>query len=485
MRMLEGYLNCLVNSPDQSALCIDGKEISYTELNNLAKNIASQIKSESSLIGFYTSEDEFPYLSILASLYLGKGFVPLNYKFPDERLIHIYQTTEIDTIVCREKDISLLKKRLDTSKINFIFIDEKLNTSINFNPKPIDPAAIAYILFTSGSTGTPKGIPISFGNLEALINSLDQYFVDDSFNSVLQAFEFSFDVSIACTFFAWKRGASIHAVNLSNIVPLNTYKVINSMQTEFVTLPPSSAIFMDQMNILEGKQIEHIKYSLFTGEALSDNMKDKWQSFAPASKIYNAYGPTENTVWSFMYQCNEETSKESINGLVPIGKPLNGFEYFIDGDQLEGELYTSGPQVAKAYHQNSEKTEVTFIEKNGKIWYKSGDWVVENEQGNLVYINRIDNQVQVNGYRVELAEIEFSLKKICKSEMVAVIAIENAVQLIEIHAFVENKEEEISNINAALRNHIPKYMLPKRIHSIAKMPINNSGKIDRSKLKEM
>lgn len=477
--MLTGFLKNIKENSQNTAIITAEKSLSYAQLNELALGIHKEIDSTQPLIGFYTSEDEFPYIAILSILYVGKGFVPLNYKFPEQRLNAIIESTEIDQVICRAEDKEKLTALIEYNNIKIISTKgdkvEGCKDDISINPN-----ALAYILFTSGSTGVPKGIPINFYNLQSLIDALMIYF-PDNINSVLQAFEFSFDVSIACTFFAWEKGACLHSVKLSGIIPLNTYKILTENNTEFVTLPPSSAIFMDKFNILDKGPV-NILHTIFTGEALAYNVVNKWKKFGSNSHIYNAYGPTENTVWSFIYKCNEYTENELINGLVPIGEPLSNFEYIIEGTNNEGELYTYGPQVAKGYWKNEEKTSNTFINRNNKIWYKSGDWVIKNRRNQVVYINRIDNQVQVNGYRVEIGEIEFKAKELFNTDLIAVVPNQKENGLIELILFIASKDKDEKLLLASLNKVLPPYMVPNSIKVLDSIPINNSGKIDRKTL---
>jgi acyl-coenzyme A synthetase/AMP-(fatty) acid ligase len=241
---------------------------------------------------------------------------------------------------------------------------------------------------------------------------------------------------------------------------------------------------MDKFNILDKGSV-NILHTIFTGEALAYNVVNKWKKFGANSHIYNAYGPTENTVWNFIYKCNEYTENELINGLVPIGEPLSDFEYIIEGNNNEGELYTYGPQVAKGYWKNEEKTSNTFIKRNNKIWYKSGDWVIKNRRNQVVYINRIDNQVQVNGYRVEIGEIEFKAKELFNTDLIAVVPNQKEDGLIELILFITSKDKDEKMLLASLNKVLPPYMVPNSIKVLDSIPINNSGKIDRIKLKQM
>ncbi|HSH66090.1 MAG TPA: AMP-binding protein, partial [Bacteroidia bacterium] len=226
------------------------------------------------------------------------------------------------------------------------------------------------------------------------------------------------------------------------------------------------------------------------------NLALAWKTVAENSVIENAYGPTEVTVWSSMYRFDNHTSHEVINGLAPIGKILPGLTYRICDEQLnpvkkgcQGELILYGRQVANGYWKNTAKTASAFIKMNDTKfpgnWYKTGDIVVENEKNNIIYINRKDNQVQINGFRVELGEIEFRIREYIQKESVVVLPYENENNTLTLIAFIEKIGDEIQNLKNHLTLTLPSYMIPKKFYSVDSMPLNNSGKIDRKRLLEI
>jgi acyl-CoA synthetase (AMP-forming)/AMP-acid ligase II len=255
---------------------------------------------------------------------------------------------------------------------------------------------------------------------------------------------------------------------------------------------PSTAMFMSQFSQLKPNTYPELRYSFFCGEALSGRLASMWQKAAPNSIVENLYGPTEATIATARYRWQPDKSIEYCeNGITPIGEmfPHQQREIFSrDGDIVEqgeeGELYIAGPQVFDGYIERPKANKESFAEIGGTRWYRTGDLVREDDGGRLHFISRIDNQIQIRGHRVELLEIEATIRDIVESEMVAAVGwpVEEGIAQ-SIQAFIV-PEEEISpkEVIQECETELPDYMIPKEIHLIEEMPFNVNGKIDRKQL---
>jgi amino acid adenylation domain-containing protein len=426
------------------------------------------------------------YAAILGVWMSGKAFIPLNHKFPHERLLKIASESDLMAVMCESKSTDQLQFLNDQWPI-LNYPKESVSNEIQL--EEITESQQAYTLFTSGSTGVPKGIPIQHGHLRALMEDLIHRYPLGEMDKVLQSFELSFDVSIACILIAWTQGANLVVADLNGITAINAFKAIHEHQVNFVTLPPSALYYLRRLRMLS-MPLPWVTKTLFTGEALSFNVAQEWKSCATQTTIDNAYGPTEGTVWSLIYELDDHTTHETVNGLCPIGKPLMSFEMMIVNESLipvkngeRGELWLGGPQIFHGYvHQPDKTREVLFQDETETYWYKTGDIVVRNEWGNVVYVNRKDNQVQVNGFRVELGEVEHHLRTIIGSEAAVVLAHEKE-GVIELVGFIQgdwNQEDILSQ----MREKVPGYMVPRQLFIIEALPINTSGKIDKKLLRE-
>ena len=487
--MLSGFLKSVKLFPNKTAIIVNGKSFSYQWLLDKALAIANEItkkdKSKTHLIGLYTDNNEYTYAALIGILLANKGFVPLNHKFPNDRLSKIITDAGIETIA----HCALSKNRINELKENSSFeidnLSENNTTAIDYAP---NDTQVVYILFTSGSTGVPKGIPITSLNFNALITALNKRYNLNENDIVLQAFELSFDVSLACTFIAWQYGATLLIPEMEGIVAVNSFKAIYDYKATFVTIPPSAIFYLKKLKMLGAIKIPSVHTTLFTGEALPYKLVTEWKSSAENTIVENAYGPTETTVWSLFYKLDNETEKQTINGLCPIGEGLNGINCAIVDDNYNnvqdgerGELLVEGAQIFNGYWNNNEKTEQAFyIDSNQKKWYKTGDIVVKNENNNIVYINRKDNQVQVNGFRVELGEVEHALKNVTGLDSIVVLA-KITDDYTDLYAFIEGKfiQAELQN---KLKDALPFYMIPRHFIAVNPLPINTNGKVDKQLL---
>jgi acyl-coenzyme A synthetase/AMP-(fatty) acid ligase len=258
---------------------------------------------------------------------------------------------------------------------------------------------------------------------------------------------------------------------------------------------PSIGLNMLRLNKLKEGSLPSLRYTLFCGEALPKNLAKSWAKAAYNSTIENYYGITETTHQISVYKWDDENSEdECINDVVSIGKIFDGLTYCIlDENKKEvsrgepGELYVSGVQITKAYFNDPERTKATYViipHLGNEMWFKTGDLVKERENGNLNYLGRLDNQVQILGNRVELQEVDCILKRASNSEMVISLAwpIKSGIAERIVSFIAESEEQEKAKILEYCRNTLPPYMIPQDIFFVDKIPLNDNGKFDKQKL---
>jgi len=476
-------------SPNRKALIIASDEWSYAALWNYATAYSKWLNARAlpdGKIGIYTDNCKEMYAAILATWLAGRSFIPLNHKFPKERLKSITEESGVVGIFCLESSQANCLEFLPQEAL-ILYNAATMLPNVELS-ESLASEDLAYTLFTSGSTGIPKGIPIGHRHLQALLEDMKERYPLGENDRVLQAFELSFDVSIACIFTAWVQGATLVVPDLNGITAINAFKAIYDHQVNFVTLPPSALFYLRRLRMLS-MPLPWVTKTIFTGEALPYNVALEWKSCAINTSVDNAYGPTEGTVWSLIYALDEHTEEQTINGLCPIGKPTRHVQMRIVDDKGEdvgqnerGELWIGGPQIFHGYVNQPDKSkEVVFQDNQGVYWYKTGDIVLKNDHDQVVYVNRKDNQVQINGFRVELGEVEHHLRGIIKSEAAVVLAHENN-GVLELFAFVQGKWDEPSLMNE-MRLKVPGYMVPRSIFALEALPVNTSGKVDKTLLR--
>ncbi|MCK5347215.1 MAG: AMP-binding protein, partial [Candidatus Heimdallarchaeota archaeon] len=276
-------------------------------------------------------------------------------------------------------------------------------------------------------------------------------------------------------------------------------KYIQNSQLTIWFSVPSTAIFMKRLNTLKKCSFPSIRLSLFCGEPLPEEVVRAWSKAVPNSIVENLYGPTELTIACTYYRWNSKSSdKDDERDILPIGYPFPGMSVLVVDDDLnevlegaQGELLMSGPQVALGYWKEHEKTMKSYVIPAGKkeTFYRTGD-IVRRPFGNnpLIYVGRIDSQIKVLGYRVELGEIETVVRE--ESGIDAVVALGwpvsiSSAQGIEVFVEGDKKNLDVKNLRTRVSLRLPEYMVPRKFHMLKEFPLNVNGKIDRKALQKI
>jgi len=233
-----------------------------------------------------------------------------------------------------------------------------------------------------------------------------------------------------------------------------------------------------------------MKYSLFCGEALPLDLTDEWSRCVPNSKIMNVYGPTEDTIFSTYYSYSKNKPNKAYNGILSIGKPMEGTDMIIIDENNTmlssnkfGELCLSGRQLTPGYWNNEIKNKEAFFEICYKHeltkFYKTGDLCYVDDEQDFFYSGRLDNQIKIQGFRVELSEIEFHCKKYLDKINVVALAYSNKTGNKEIGLAIESSVFDTNGLMEFMKLKIPPYMIPSQIRFVKPFPLNDNGKTDR------
>ncbi|MCL5029599.1 MAG: AMP-binding protein [Bacteroidetes bacterium] len=501
--MLEKIQQSYLKFPNRNAFFINGIYYSYKQFAQLISNVRNYIetncKGSEKLIGIIAkqSPEIETYAAIYGCLFSGRGYVPINPSNPLSRNSSILEQTGIKTILCKQNE-EQIKGIASTKNANVVNVVDLPSTQINLKPPIVDENEIAYLLFTSGSTGVPKGVPINRKNLNSFVDAFLElgYNVNEN-DRFLQMFELTFDFSVVCYTVPLCVGACIYTIPEEGVKFANVYIALEEHEITFACMVPSVLSYLTPY--FDEIKLDKMRYSLFCGETLLDQIAQGWSKCTPNAKIINAYGPTEATVFCLIYEWNNESSsKKTFNGGVCIGKPMiNMGSVVIDENSKiisgkpgeKGELCLSGKQLTPGYWKDDEKNVKTFFKAriNGKdeIFYRTGDLAFQDDEGDFFFAGRIDNQIKIQGFRIELGEIEHFAREFIKGGNVAAVGYQNTFGNMQIHLFVENYNGNSLDIEEYLKSKIPEYMVPSYITSIPSFPLNDNGKIDRKKLVSM
>jgi amino acid adenylation domain-containing protein len=513
-----GFLRSAAAAPHTTALEVDGERWSYERLlgvssaisHGLEENAASEAPARTAV---FAHRSWVAYAGLLAALIRGHAYVPLNRRFPEARTREMFMRSGSRAIVVDGASLVQLEAVLADVAEKIVIIapdaddigelrrrfgrhdvigndDLSRDADVSLEPPPRDGPA--YLLFTSGSTGSPKGVLVGHRNVTPFIRSMANRYGTVPSDRVSQAFDLTFDLSVFDMFVGWEHGASVHC--LPEKVVMKPDRFIRERELTIWFSVPSVAVFLQRLGALKGGVFPSLRWSLFCGEALPAEIADAWQSAAPNSTLENLYGPTEATIACTAYRWRPGLLDQArYQGLVPIGEPLGETSAMVAdsdlrevGDSEEGELLVGGPQVTLGYLDDPARTAASFVVPVGcdGEHYRTGDRVVRTTDGNLHYLGRMDGQVQVHGYRVELGEVEAAIRD--ASGVVGAAAIGwplSAAGAEGIVAFVSSSDSlDARDVRAMLETRLPRYMLPQEIRVLDDLPLNPNGKIDRQAL---
>ena len=467
--------NAMQKFAAHNAMYIGQRYYTYAELEALTLKIYSLIPQDKiyDRIGVWCNSDVETYAAILAISLYGAGYVPLNKDFPISRNRKIVKDCGLELIFSSSENERL---KAIAGDVQYVLTNSAQATDCRIVKKTDQPTS--YILFTSGSTGEPKGVPVSHANLRSFFN---YFLVKYDFNErdrFLQTYELTFDVSVFSFFMPLMVGACCYVLPAEGIKPLKIVECLQKHAITIVSMVPGVLRYLD--SYFKEISLPDLRYSFFSGDALYHELAAKWSGCLPNGAIHNFYGPTETTIVCTRFVFDPQTPVAG-NGIVLLGKPFEGMEFIIADEELQetdkGELCFSGTQVIPEYLDGA--LEEKFFVKNGKRYYRTGDLAALNTAGDLVFFGRTDSQVKVNGYRVELAEVENAVRKASGRECVVLCVQED--KLSRLFTYTE-KSVDAEELRDSLAAYLPEYMIPQKFIAVPSFPLNANGKIDRKAL---
>lgn len=520
--LISGFCRSVAAFPDRPALEIDTQALTYRQLHDRAASIARLLDAgaESNgppLTAVFGHRSFTAFAGVLAALLRGHGYVPLNPTFPIDRTVAMFVRSRCRSLVADAAASGQLDSLLaacepglqivlpEESQIqkwrekwpqHSFYGEEALEESADWESKKAEPDGIAYLLFTSGSTGKPKGVMVRHRNVTAFLDAMVKRYEINEYDRLSQTFDLTFDLSAFDMFVAWEQGACLCCpTQKQKMLP---GKYINDARLTVWFSVPSTAVLMSRLRMLKPGQFPHLRISLFCGEALPMEVVQTWEQACPNSIIENLYGPTELTIACTLYRWDAGTSPgECELGVVPIGYPYPDMQVLVVGPDLgevnpgeTGELLMTGPQLTAGYWQAPELTEKAFVVPPGRteVYYRTGDRVRRPGKAGspLVYLGRMDNQIKIQGYRVELGEVEAALREEAGVEQAIAVGWPVTPSGAEgLVAFLATHSLDTEKLLAALRKRLPPYMHVREVRCLPEMPLNVNGKVDRQALRQL
>ncbi|SER47354.1 amino acid adenylation domain-containing protein [Streptomyces sp. yr375] len=497
------FLRGLHTSPGREAVRVGSDAITYEAAHRTALRWAGAIVAaapgQPRAVGVLAAKGIPACTGILAALYSGSTVVPLRPDFPVARTRQMLDATGLTALLVDEQSRRLLPelvagqpdltvltpgRAVGVEPVRTVPLDGVRALDA---PLPVSPADTAYVLFTSGSTGRPKSVPISHGSTRHYFELLDARYDFTAQDVFSQTFDLNFDCALFDLFCAWGAGATALAVPLQAYRDLPGFVAASGMSVWFST--PSSISLVRRTGGLGEAAMPGLRWSFFAGEALRCADAADWQRAAPRSVVENLYGPTELTVTVAAHRWSaERTPALAVNGVVPIGAIHEGHPHLLldeDGEEsrTEGELCVAGPQTTAGYLDPGDD-DGRFLERSGRRWYRTGDRVRRVHGGELAYLGRLDGQVQIQGWRVELAEIDHALRG-CAGVAEAVTVTARADGRDELVVFYTGVPVPPGQLAKDLTRVLPQGLVPRHYRHLTDIPLNSNRKTDRPTLRSL
>lgn len=495
--------------PDRLALYADGENTSYRQLLDQVVRVAGWLRcgeeGSPKRVGILGSRSAGACIGILAAGWVGAAYVPISLKQPELAIAGLLKRSGLGALIADRTGSEMLTPSvLEHAPAKILVIGGDPRGTIRKpiahfedlapaaqapEPTVVDADAVAYILYTSGSTGTPKGVMLPAKAMHHVLDVMQTDYPLSHEDRIAETTEISFDLSVYNMFATWRAGASLHVIPRAQAAA--PAKFVQEHQITTWLSVPSIAAFMSRMGLLKPAVFPSLKYSFFCGEPLLTSVAEAWQVAAPGSAVVNMYGPTEATVFCI----GQEYGPGSVatRDCVAIGRPFKGMQAKIAACEKKfapsdtpGELLLAGGQLALGYLDDPEKTADRFVTIGETCWYRTGDLAYCDEEGIFHYLGRIDNQVKILGYRVELEEIECHLRDASGCADVAAVAWPmHSGSASGVVGFLVNYQGSTEEVKAALAQRVPSYMVPTRVYVLRELPLNNNGKVDRHALQKL
>jgi amino acid adenylation domain-containing protein len=479
--------------PETVAVDYEARWLTYQELNQNANQLAHYLRrlgvGPEVKVGICMERSLEMVTSLLAILKAGGAYVPLDPTYPDSRLRYMAADSSIDIILAQpstsdrfaESNAQIICPNSNWAEIagNSTAVPKCLATSDN----------LAYVIYTSGSTGNPKAVGVSHSSVVRLARGCN--FADfSSGRKFLQFAPIGFDTSVLELWCCLLNGGTLAVFTAGTAVleDLADFIETRAIDTAWLT----SGLF-HQIFEIAGEKLRGVRQLLVGGDVVSPAWARRALQSAPGQIFINGYGPTENTTFT---ACHRMEKVEDLGpGSVPIGKPISNTQVYVLDEKMNlvpvgvpGELYTGGAGLARGYLNSAELTAMKFVpnpfsHEPGSRLYRTGDLVRWSSNGNLEFIERLDNQVKLRGYRIELSEIETALEQVEGVEQAVVITRDTQSGEKQLVAYVVMPgEQSVNGLRTTLKQYLPDYMVPAHFVKLDVLPLTTNGKVDRRAL---
>jgi len=460
--------------PENECAICNGTRLTYKEVDQLSDRIARRLAmaaAPQSGVGVCVSRSELVVPIILGILKARCIYVPIDVENPTKRKLEIIERCELSVLIGAEFDDELTHKKIVRFSIEDILTTVKNESMLTDRVAQDD---IAYILFTSGSTGIPKGVIVSHRAIADYVQNFVDYFGVTQLDKILQQASLAFDTSLEEIFSAICTGATLVIAETGG---KDVRKILDLIAEHHVTILSTTPLVLGAIN-KTFHDIERVRLVVSGGDKLKADQIDR---LIRRVDIYDTYGPTEGTV------CTTFGKIVNLRSVGNIGKPIhNRYIRILDKDfnmvpvGIRGEIYIGGAGLAEGYVQDDSSSFVADPYRPSNKLYRTGDFGKWNADGSIQFVGKLENQTKVNGYRIDLHEVESILDKFPFIRNSWATTYENGVGADALAVVVESDQgrEYAGTLKVLLRERLPLYMIPTKIIVLPAFPRTQSHKVD-------
>lgn len=484
--------------PDKTAFADEKKEITFREMRAQARALATQMLARGLFkkpVVIYLEKGVDVLVSFMGAAYSCNFYSPIDIDMPASRVNKILEVLQPALVVTTAE----LRETFEgyAYEGEYLIFEEAAHAGADdemieaARGKGID-TDLLYVLFTSGSTGVPKGVTINHRSVIDYIDWVTETFDITEQDSFGNQAPFYFDNSILDIYSTLKSGATTYIIPKNLFAqPVLLLEYLKEKKINTIFWVPSALIVVAKLKAFRNVDLsDTLQRVLFCGEVMPNKQLNVWRKFLPNVLYANLYGPTEITDACTYYVVDRKFADDEP---LPIGIPMANTDILILNEKNEpvtddetGELCVRGTSLSMGYYNNPEKTREAFVQNPlnpcvPEIIYRTGDLVKYNEYGEIIYLSRKDFQIKHMGHRIELGEIETAVSSLEEIALCCCLYDEKHQKIV---LFIE-EELDKAYINEQISRLVPEYMLPNKVVTLEKMPINANGKIDRVKLKEL
>ncbi len=490
----------VTRTPEHVAVTDEQQSLSYQQLNVQANQVAHHLIGQGvepdQIIGLCMSRSVHMVMGLMAIMKAGAAYLPLDPSLPPGRLSHMIKDAKLSCVLTVTETAKLIEPLVNTTN-DLLCLDgegwasEASKCAVD-NPviSGLKPQHLAYIIYTSGSTGLPKGVMIEH---RSAVNSLQArlHHYSAAVDSFLLISPIAFDSSVAGLMWSLCSGAQLVIPSQAAITDPDALSALIQQHNISHTLM-TPALYAALLGMGSNQQLKSLQVVIVAGEAFAESLPAWHHQLLPQTQLFNEYGPTEGSVWSTAteLQANQETPSS-------IGTAISNVRlYVLDADRSllptgsVGELYIAGDGLARGYLHQDDLTREKFISHqfNSELTerlYQTGDLVRYLENGELLFVGRVDAQVKIRGFRIELSEIEQQLAAHAEvSQSLVMVDDSSNPRLVAYYSTASEADEATlsNNIMNHLKLHLPDYMLPSALVQLGSWPLTANGKVDRKAL---